>query len=362
MSIILISLSIYHSTSLTQGIEAQEVTIAYDEISLANWGTIVRLDWAPDGQALAISTGNDLRIYTYDLIEIAHWQGHTALITSIDWKPDGTSIATASRDGKVRIWDTVVTSPTYGTTLYTLPHANRLLGVRWSPAANENRLASIEFMGLEETSDSARSLATINIWDVDTQSVELTLPTQRNIANVVWSPDGQYLAYSGLQFSRDYVISVSNASTGQLIGDFEGSIARINEVAWQPNGSTLAYVDDLNAVVTTNVSAQGGITYLNEFRAPPTERAYTVDWSSDGTELAMGGTDNKVYLWNPLLNEAQVFSSPHHDDVIQVAWSPTGERIASLSRGGVVRVWQLDRIDHTYCVESIYRQKLNIAA
>lgn len=344
--IVLVILSTGYNIGFAQGIKPQEVSVAYAELSLANLGTAVALDWAPDGRTFAVSTGNDLRIFTTDLNEIGHWQGHNDLITSVDWKPDGKYIATASLDGTVRIWDAVVSNPTYGETLYTLVHAGKVFNARWSPVLDDNRLASHELTNLERTSESARTLTVINIWNVDTQSISktlLTVPTERNITNVTWSPDGQYLVYSSLQLSKGQVISVWNTRSGQLIDDFLTTVinVRINDIAWQPNGDNIAYVDDLNSVVIINFAIQGGINYINDFRASPQGEALSVSWNNDGTELAIGGTDKHIYTWNPTTNEALVFSSSQAGDVVQVNRSPDGKRIASLSSDDMVRIWYL---------------------
>lgn len=331
-------------SSLAQGIEAREIDIPYEELSLAGLGTVTAFDWSPDGRAFAIATGNNLRTYRSNLSEIAYWEAHTDLITSLDWSPDGERIVTSSLDGMVRVWNAVIASPTYGHSLYVLERNTPVFQAIWSPVAADQRLATVELVRLEQTSESARTITEVKIWDGETHSFDVTLPgspTERDVGHLAWSSDGRYLAYSGFQFSRDYVISIWDAATGQGLSDYEADMSRVNGISWHPSGSAIAYADDLNRVTVAGVLPEGGVAYQAGFAAAPGGHAFAVAWNPAGTELALGGSDGHIYLWNPVRNEAQVFSISHEDDVIQVAWLPDGERLMSLSREGIVRIWNL---------------------
>ena len=82
---------------------------------------------------------NNIRYFdrrTFRAHPISIYTGHQDFVTSLDWSPDGTRLASASRDGTVRIWDVRAGK----TTLIYRGHRNEVLTVAWSP--NGKMLAS----------------------------------------------------------------------------------------------------------------------------------------------------------------------------------------------------------------------------
>jgi len=55
-----------------------------------------------------------------------------------------------------------------------------------------------------------------------------------------------------------------------------------------------------------------------------------VEWSPDSTQIASGGDDAQLFLWNPTTGTIQQ-RIPHPAPVQAVAWSPQGERLVSAS-------------------------------
>ena len=74
-------------------------------------GVTESLCWSPNGHFIAASLGNILKIFDVRAMAIERFvcirllEGHDGVITSIDWSHDGMWLATAARDGTVRLWE-----------------------------------------------------------------------------------------------------------------------------------------------------------------------------------------------------------------------------------------------------------------
>ena len=84
----------------------------------------------------------------------------------------------------------------------------------------------------------------LDLYDVDKARIEreLKFPGLGEILNPSWSPDGRYLAFSGLTggFSDLFVYDLQADSLRQLTNDVYGDISPV----WSPDGKTLAFSTD----------------------------------------------------------------------------------------------------------------------
>jgi WD40 repeat protein len=71
-----------------------------------------------------------------------------------------------------------------------------------------------------------------------------------------------------------------------------------------------------------------------------------VAWSPDGTQLAGGGDDGTLYVWDAIDGTLLRQMAGHHSMVTRVAWSLDGTRLVSGSggkEGGELFVWDAQR-------------------
>jgi len=66
----------------------------------------------------------------------------------------------------------------------------------------------------------------------------------------------------------------------------------------------------------------------------------SIVWSPDGKEIASGGDDNAVRIWDAATGHTVLLYQGHKDIVFAVAWSPDGKLIASASNDDTVQVWR----------------------
>ena len=182
--------------------------------------------------------------------------------------------------------------------------------------------------------------SSIGIWLYDAvthQEVALLTGHMDNVLSVAFSPDGQTLA-SG---SRDGTVRLWEVNTGTHKRTLIRHAEEVISVAFSPDGQTLASGDRL-FVQLWDVNTG---TEKHAFRA----HSYWVSslaFSPDG-QTASGGGDGMVQLWDVLGTRKHAFQA-HPSSVSSVAFSPDGQTLASGSRDGTVRLWEVSTGTHTY--------------
>lgn len=111
--------------------------------------------------------------------QIAALSGHGGTITGLDFNPGGTLLASASRDGTVRLWDVYLESEL----LVLVGHTDRVQDVAFSPLGDRVASASLD--------------GTVRLWDVSTGMPLMTLNHGAPVSRVAFSPDGSRVAGGG---------------------------------------------------------------------------------------------------------------------------------------------------------------------
>ncbi|MGC4071525.1 MAG: serine/threonine-protein kinase [Nibricoccus sp.] len=72
--------------------------------------------------------------------------------------------------------------------------------------------------------------------------------------------------------------------------------------------------------------------------------AYSLAWSPNGHELAAGAFDNNIYLFDARDGRKTGTFSGHRQEVTQVIFAPSGDRIVSTSLDKTIRLWSLSAL------------------
>jgi len=253
------------------------------------------------------------------------YRGHTRYVSSVAWSPDGQRIASASGDGTVQVWDAY----TGAHVLTYRGHKGDVLSVVWSP--NGQAIASAGLDG------------TVQVWNAATGQPILIYRGHTNAVYAIsWSPNGRYLASA----SEDGTVQVWDAATGQRLYTYgqqsnSASPSPWSTVSWSPDGTRLAIGGPGGALVFDALTGKNATTYNAQ------GTVHDVAWSPGGQYLAIA-SNSAVQVWN-VANKQNVYTfTGDSESAFAVAWSPTGQRVASGSGDGMVSVWDALTGKHLY--------------
>lgn len=232
---------------------------------------VEQLAWAPDGSALAVAAGRDVRILRPDG-SIAHSPAPLpSTISSLAWRADARELAAAAY-GRIQIWDAgsgVAQAPILWNT--------SLISLSWSP--DRRWIAA----GTQEQS--------IQIWEMPARpGEELAMSGYAaKVRNLAWHRSGRYLATDG---GHEIMVwdCIGRGPAGTHPRILTGHDQRVTALAYQRDGHLLASGSEDGRVLLWNVGKS--TSPLRQFRLPG--GVSCLDWSRDDAILAIGCQNGTV--------------------------------------------------------------------
>jgi WD40 repeat protein len=181
----------------------------------------------------------------------------------------------------------------------------------------------------------------VEIWNATNSQLLNTLSGHSGgISDIAWSRDGRKIATA----SQDQSIRLWNAANGTLLQTLTGHIGPVSTVIWDLNGTR---------IISTGVEEQPNLRIWDSatgqlIRGDPEGSVAQMVWSPDGTKLALVNPFGLVNFRDPtslqpIIGNLEQPERGTYDgyDTYTVAWSPDSQRIATGSKNGVVRVWNV---------------------
>ena len=156
----------------------------------------------------------------------------------------------------------------------------------------------------------------VYVWSADSGSVSCLLETSPDtyISSVKWSGDGAYVGV-GLGSGE---VQIWDVEEGTKLRSMSGHETRVGVMGW--NNHTLS------------TGARSGLVFNHDVRVAQHKTAELVshtaevcglEWRSDGAQLATGGNDNLVTIWDARSFAAPKFAKKNHRAAVKaLSWCP----------------------------------------
>lgn len=309
---------------------------------------------------------------------------HGDRVNALSYSPDGTRLASASKDGTVRVWD--------------IGNGRELLTYRGHEADKPDPMAkerpvTLSPVAVSYSSDgewiASAGFTEIHVWDAKTGKKLHTLKGGHKAAmrTIAFGKDKTVLASGG----DDKKVCLWDVPKEKVVASADEQAGVVNAVAFNSDGSLLAAVNgggtatvytpvetrlqlvyggavsqgrggtnsaafarggtalltggqDAVLTLTGGIDGKGSGTTLRKFEGH-SAAVNAVAASRDGKLFVSGSGDKSVVVWDAENGKQLRAFLGHPQDVIAVAIRPDGKQIASASEDGSIKLWPLTAAD-----------------
>ncbi|MDE0425118.1 MAG: WD40 repeat domain-containing protein [Candidatus Poribacteria bacterium] len=268
-------------------------------------GLVMDMAFSPNGIHLIVAT--PIGVYWYDLVTMeptALWENERGMVSTVSLSSDGSQVATSNADGIVKLWHVAT------------------------------QQCTVRIQG----------------WHCGT-------------SDIVFSPDGQYIAASGVQYGSIYVWHTetgSHVASFKVVEPQKGPRASHLPLCFSPDGQLLAYVSAQFVISVRHLATKELVTNIimtprqvNALTFSPCGRFLTIAVEKGGIRQCPG-----IQVWN-IRQEVLEMTNMAYDgnSVIPVYSSKGALRVAEVDTDKVV-IWDADQSEALDIFENIGRTEV----
>jgi WD40 repeat protein len=292
---------------------------------------------SPDGRILA-AAGSDssISLYTYPGLKLTReLRGHKGSVSTLAFSSNGKRLASGGRDHSVIIWDVE-----RGTQLSRNDRAftQGIYQVRFS--ARDSVLGVVSWERLKDRKPGVFGFAKLLDGD-DARELRRIELDNHPAAGIVFTPDGLNMIVS----SWGEIVYSYDIKTGAQNWTFDLSdpaeYNAFHSIDISPDGSTVALGSADHRVYLLSAK-EGRVIHRIEPWNGHTKTVKAVCFSPDGASLATAGEDQTILVWNTGDLSGKRSLVGHVNTVSGLAWARDGKAVVSSSLDGGIREWDLD--------------------
>merc|ERR1712029_139368 len=291
--------------------------------------TVIAAQFSPDGQHLASGSG-DKTVRFWDLTtETPHFEckAHAQWVLAVSWAPNGAKVASGDKAGTVALWDPD-TGKQVGRTL--AGHKQFITALAWEP---------LHFDGISRRLASSSKDGDVRVWDTIRCTCLMTMTSHTmNVTCLKWGGSG--LIYSA---SQDRTIKVWRSQDGALCRTLQGHGHWVNVLALNTDYvmRTGSFDPSKAQLVLTGANAVNKSAAPEVRQSKALKRYEKVLQAVGGEELMVSGSDDfTLFLWKPATEKKSIARMTGHQQLVNdVKFSPDARLVASASFDKSVRLW-----------------------
>ena len=242
---------------------------------------------------------------------------HLSEVRSMTFSPDSKRVASGSRRGIIKIWDT--------DSKKELLSFNTRSGI----------VRSLAFSPDGRTLASGGSDQQIRLWDpASGKPLRVMNANSGTVVSLAFSPDSKRLA-SG---SRHRTVKVWDTASGKELLALDGHSGAVYALAFSPDGKTLASGIDNTHIRLWDTNSGKPLRTLEG----QSDQVLALAFSPDSKRLASGSYDRLVGLWDLKTGKKLATGYGHKNFVTTVAFSPDGKQLVSV--GFQIKFWTGDTL------------------
>lgn len=311
------------------------------EVRFQAWELVTSMAWSPDGKILAVAAGNQIYLFQSETLEIIDRVEIGALSSGLGFSLDGQIFASSSRDGILRVWSLDPVSQGKN---------SLLLKPKWQVNAHRKGANTLAFSPNGEIIATGGNDAMVRVWEVKSgKKLSEVIGGTYSVPSLKFSLDSRTLAIVNGNFVR-----LRDVETGRIVGSF-----RVQEslycVDFDPAGSYLAVGSSENQLYLWKIDEAfrtGSDNYplpvvLATHQGHPggvSALVWQIRYSPDGKFLISAGGDGMIKVVDARDYKQVMEIDAHYLAVTSLAFSPDSQQFASGGLDGIVRIWSLDQL------------------